>query len=212
MYRIYRAFWDTLWPRSCYACPNALIFSEDILCSSCLDACLREVLPIQWPLPLLDSMHSWLSFDSEGVRHLMYAMKFGQAPQIGYRLGSLFAANHKAPNVDALVPAPLSWQRQWSRGYNQCDYIVQGLSHVWGLPIWHILRKAHRPPQATLNLNERKNNLQGAYQLKGRIPSHCRLQLWDDTLTTGSTLQAMAEVLFHGGAIEVHGATIARAD
>jgi predicted amidophosphoribosyltransferase len=60
--------------------------------------------------------------------------------------------------------------------------------------------------------DERRKSVRAAYYLKGPLPAGCRVQLWDDTLTTGATLQAMAGVLYRGGAAEVHGATLARAD
>lgn len=212
MYFFWRSFWDKIWPRACISCACELISAECTLCSTCLDEVLLARMPEQSTLPLLDSLDCWLDFDTRAIQRLMHQLKFGQSPEIALRLGQLYAATHDAPHVDALIPAPLSWRRKWSRGYNQSEWLVRGLSETWGLPIWDVLHKEHRPPQATLGLEARSASAQGAYRLKKRIPSGARVQLWDDTLTTGATLQAMAETLYQGGAKEVHGATLARAD
>lgn len=212
MYFFWRSFWDKIWPRVCNSCACELVLAESTLCSTCLDDVREAQLAAQAPLPLLDSLTCWLDFDSKPVQHLLHQLKFGERPEIAYRLGQLYAATHAPPPVDALVPAPLSWRRRWARGYNQSDWIVRGLSEGWKLPVWNILGKKHRPPQAKMQRDERRKSAHAAYYLKGPLPAGCRVQLWDDTLTTGATLQSMAGVLYRGGAIEVHGATLARAD
>lgn len=211
MYFFWRSFWDKIWPRACLSCACELISAECTLCSTCLDGVFEAQLTRTSPLPLLDSLDCWLDFDHPHVQHVLHQLKFGQSPEIGFALGQRYAATHRAPDVDALVPAPLSWRRQWSRGYNQTAYVVSGLASIWNVPVWPILHKAHRKPQATLSLEARGQSALHAYRLKGPLPHGCRVQLWDDTLTTGATLQAMAEVLYRGGATEVHGATLARA-
>jgi ComF family protein len=211
MYLFYRAFWDKIWPRACITCGHELVLLESNLCSTCTDAVLEAQLRYQDSLPLLDSLSCWLDFDIPTVQKMLHQLKFGQTPEMGFQLGVLYAQLHPRPLVDALIPAPLSQRRQWQRGYNQSDWIVKGLSRTWSLPIWNVLHKSHRPPQAKLNKHARTTNVCNAYRLKRPIPARCRVQIWDDTLTTGATLQAMAQVLFQGGASEVHGATLARA-
>jgi len=195
----------------CYSCACELVLAESTLCSTCLDEVHAAQLSVQHPLPLLDSTECWLDFDAKPVQRFMHQVKFGQRPEMAFRLGQLYAATHEPPHVDALVPAPLSWRRHWVRGYNQSEWLVRGLAQEWQLPVWRVLRKKHRPPQAKMKLEDRSKSAHGAYWLAQSLPPGCRLQLWDDTLTTGATLQAMAVVLYRGGASEVHGATLARA-
>lgn len=211
MYFFWRSFWDKIWPRVCISCACELVLAESTLCSTCLDTVHAACLPKQSPLPLLDGLDCWLDFEMRSVQHLMHQIKFGQKPELALRLGQLYAATHPKPPVDALVPAPLSWRRQWSRGYNQSEWLVRGLANEWQLPVWDVLHKSHRKAQATLHLEDRVRNAQQAYRLKQPLCHGARVQLWDDTLTTGATLQAMAEVLYRGGAKEVYGATLARA-
>lgn len=184
---------------------------ETNLCSTCADDILEAQLIYQDSLPLLDGLTCWLDFDMPTVQKMVHQLKFGQTPEMGFQLGVIYAQLHSRPLIDALIPAPLSQRRQWHRGYNQSEWIVKGLSKTWSLPVWNVLHKSHRPAQAKLNVYARTINVRNAYRLKRPIPSQCRVQIWDDTLTTGATLQAMAQVLYQGGASEVHGATIARA-
>jgi predicted amidophosphoribosyltransferase len=106
------------------------------------------------------------------------------------------------PEVDVLVPLPLRADRHYVRGYNQAERIAQGLKDVWGLPVATSL--IQRPltvhnfgtkSQASRSESDRFG-IYGAYAI--REPERLnglRIALVDDTLTTGSTLNAAAEAL-----------------
>ena len=160
------------------------------------------------PLPSCDSAEAWLDFDA--VQGCMHQMKFGARPELGQYLGRLYALTHERPAVDALIPLPLSIRRQRQRGYNQCTWICHGLAEVWGLPVWTwVLTKAHRPPQAQQNKAQRAVAMEGAFTVGSQLPRDCRVQLWDDTWTTGATLNAAGWALRDHGAAAVHARAIA---
>lgn len=127
---------------------------------------------------------------------------FGQ--MLGERLrGSLLYAD-----VDAIIPVPLHWTRQWKRGYNQAEIIAGGVAEAMGIPVRSdILRRCRRTKtQTRLNIDEKARNVKDAFAvderwlkfLAGR--SHLstddtgttfrHLLLVDDVYTTGSTLHA----------------------
>jgi predicted amidophosphoribosyltransferase len=53
-------------------------------------------------------------------------------------------------------------------------------------------------------------NLEGAFEIKGKVTEGASLLLVDDVTTTGTTLNACAEVLMEAGAGEVCAVTVAR--
>jgi len=106
------------------------------------------------------------------------------------------------PEVDVLVPLPLRADRHYARGYNQAERITQGLHARWGLPVAANLiqrplsiRNFGTKAQASRSESDRYG-IYGAYEInEPERLSGLRIALIDDTLTTGSTLNAVAEVL-----------------
>jgi ComF family protein len=100
--------------------------------------------------------------------------------------------------IDALVPMPLTWRRQWKRGYNQSMEMARGIKSVTGLPIYNkVVKRTHfRQSQTTQHAYERMMNVEDAFLLKkgGRIEG-THILLVDDIVTTGSTITACASEL-----------------
>jgi len=69
-------------------------------------------------------------------------------------------------------------------------------------------RKVNTRPQKELDYRERKQNMKNAFFLKGEN-RYRRILLVDDIYTTGSTIEAAAELLKRNGAENVFFLTIA---
>ena len=205
MYFFYRSFSDKIWPRGCISCVCRLETAEDFLCSTCLDHLEAAIAPRWENVTACASWYSWLDFDTPIVKNLMHQVKFGHVPDIARFLGALYAQRHCRPDVDAIVPIPLSKRRHFERGYNQSEWICKGLSDVWRLPILtKNLVKAHRPAQAKQNKSQRFLNQNGAFSLIQGLPAGIRIQLWDDTWTTGVTLNEAAWTIQAAQPITIH--------
>ena len=102
--------------------------------------------------------------------------------------------------VEALVPVPLSAERERERGYNPAELLATEISQDVQIPLRLLLRKTKSTrPQMSLTREERLKNPKGTYQfqLQGSLPS--KAVMVDDVFTTGATLEECARVLKKGG-------------
>ncbi len=112
-------------------------------------------------------------------------------------------------DVDFIVPLPSHPSRVRERGFDHSLELARQLSKITSIPVRKFLmRKRKTLPQAGLSLSARRQNVKGAFKVKGN-PSGLRLLLVDDIYTTGSTMQEASRCLAEAGA-EVYALTIAR--
>jgi competence protein ComFC len=103
--------------------------------------------------------------------------------------------------VEALVPVPLSAERERERGYNPAGLLAQQMCQSLQIPLGALLCKIKSTkPQMSLTREERLKNPKGAYQLNGQEPVPPKVVLVDDVFTTGATLEECAKVLKKAGA------------
>jgi competence protein ComFC len=113
---------------------------------------------------------------------------------------------------DVLVPVPLHRKRLRERGYNQSGLVAVELGRLTGVPVVTdcLVRRDYTPPQArSAGVDERHENVAGAFVcLDDRLKDR-RVILIDDVSTSGSTLNACAVALKAAGASSVWGLVIA---
>ena len=116
-------------------------------------------------------------------------------------------------NWDAVVPTPLHPVKLRERGFNQAECLAVPLAERLRVPLMNddLSRVKFTCPQATLSRADRFENMRGAFNvnLNSSITGK-RLVLVDDVMTTGATVNACAEALKRGGAIEVTVWTLSR--
>lgn len=118
--------------------------------------------------------------------------------------------------ADLLLPVPLAPSRLKERGFNQALLLARALRRGRSAPVlqpdW--LRRAEgAAPQAGLTRRERLRNLRGRFTLapEARVQG-VRVLLVDDVLTTGATLQGLAQLLRQAGAARVAALVFARTE
>lgn len=123
----------------------------------------------------------------------------------------LAATLTEPPSIDALIAVPLHARRLRERGYNQAFEIARPVARALGLPLLAagIVRTRSVDPQAQLAAHERVANMRGAFRVRLRLAGR-RIALIDDVITTGATLNSLAEALERAGAEHVEGWAVAR--
>ena len=145
------------------------------------------------------------------LREILQRLKYDRRRSVAQGLGErmAMAGAEVLDGADAVVPVPLHWIRQHSRGFNQAEAVAV---HV-GLPVMRALRRTRRTvTQTDLPEAQRHQNVSGAFAIRRRARVHgLTLVLVDDVSTTGATLDACARVLLDAGAKEVRALSAARA-
>lgn len=116
-------------------------------------------------------------------------------------------------DVDMMIPVPLGKSRLKERGYNQVALVAQPLAYHANLlyapqALW---KSRDTRSQVGLNISQRRDNVQHAYQADPTIVKRKAVLLMDDVATTGSTIASCTEALLSAGARDVYAITIARA-
>ena len=107
------------------------------------------------------------------------------------------------PDVDAVVPVPLHWQRQWQRGFNQAAMLARALAHRHGLRLLPALSRprAGRHQQGS-SARDRRRARPGMFVCRRDVRS-LRILLVDDVITTATTVRAASDALLDAGAESV---------
>ncbi len=150
------------------------------------------------------------------VDRLIAAAKFGRQVPVARGLGQLLACRMPVlpEPPDAVVPVPLHWRREASRGFNQAEEIARALCHVrhWPLRTDLCRRILPTPEQSGLGAARRRDNLRGAFALADARAAgrHRHVLLIDDVLTTGATAAAVGEIFQAAGVRSLSLWTVAR--
>jgi ComF family protein len=222
---------DFVFPKTCLGCDKEGVY----ICSDCL-AKVRLAKPIcprcekasidgithvkcarKYGLDGLISV-----WEYEGVvRKAILSLKYKYATGIATLLGSLFIgqlgspdSKFRIPSPVVLVPIPIHWYRQNTRGFNQSVEIGRPVASAmnWKFSSDLLVRKKSTTPQVDLTGDERKQNLKGAFAVSPNVSTslYPDVLLFDDVFTTGSTLKEAAKALKRAGVQKVWGLTIAR--
>jgi len=104
----------------------------------------------------------------------------------------------------AILPIPLHTRRLQKRGFNQSLEIAKHIKHVLSIPlnIHSLKRIKNTKPQSELTETERHKNLAHAFRLAKPINAQ-HIALFDDVITTGSTIIGAYNTLKHSGVANI---------
>ncbi len=209
-------FWhrviDTVAPPRCVFCAVTTRRAEGGICAGCEDDLPRVASPPSWNGPELAQIIVPLAYEfpvDAAIRAFKFRRRLYYAPAFTRLLRR--ASPRLAQDIDALVPVPLHWRRQWWRGFNQAREIAGPLARELGIPlVQNVVRRRATRPQSGLTAAERRRNLRGAFEVRGRLP-YRHVLIVDDVITTGTTVMRLAAALHHAGADRVSAIAVAKA-
>ncbi len=153
------------------------------------------------------------------VSNLIQKAKYSRQPEINLFLAHLAAQDGLLSDffddVDVIIPIPLHPRRYRKRGYNQSDYIAQGLSDVLHIPIdtTHVARIRNNPQQALTIGKERERNVENIFEVNHPEEMYRKhILIVDDVITTGSTIRSCMDAMsaFRGARFSVFALAKAR--
>lgn len=139
------------------------------------------------------------------TRELKYNGNIPAGRYFAGMLGSRMASCEHFRDVGIVIPVPLHWKREWSRGYNQAEVIAKEIAERLGAVMRNDIleRVRNTKTQTKLDVEGKAANVKEAFAVRDRqilldaIGSSCKdggrpghILLVDDVFTTGSTVLA----------------------
>lgn len=162
---------------------------------NCCETCIKYL-----PTRKHQTQDHLAAFDfSAPIDALIHQIKYAQQFVLAETLGSL-VSQQLTPFIQeppqAILPIPLHPIRLRERGFNQALLLAKPLAKTLQIPLLthHVTRKINTPAQAQLNAQQRQANMQQAFELQKAI-HYQHIALFDDVITTGSTMKALQQLL-----------------
>lgn len=187
------------------SCPQCGLSSNGEICGSCLST-----------PPYFDATYAVFLYQYP-IDKLIQRYKYGNALHLSHTFGALLSdkTRHICADMDLIIPMPMHPTRLKQRGFNQAleiakitHKLLQNNSPI-KLDYCNVIRQTLTPPQASLPLKDRVNNIKGAFKVNADF-SGKRIAIVDDVMTTGASLNELAKTLKQAGAMHVECWVIAR--
>jgi len=192
---------ETLGSSICQVCGGRII--EGHICKNCL----RKQ-------PEYDALRSWGLFKGP-LREALHKLKYRRDISLGEILSRYLIKFYADSGwkVDLIIPVPLSTSRLKQRGYNQAALLAKPIALFYGINYSKkaLFRVKDTPSQVGLTIDQRRQNVAGAFLADPALVNGLIVLIIDDVTTTGATIESCAKALIQSGASRVIGLTLARA-
>lgn len=153
------------------------------------------------------------------VQKAIHALKYSGRKDIAEISGIRFAEYYRQSpffsKADLIVPVPADIKRQRKRGYNQAECFGRAISLSCGIPLCTkaIIKQSHHKSLTRKTRHERFVQVKESFRLiNTEILKNKHILLVDDVLTTGATIEAIADLIYDINKIPVQIAVIALAE
>lgn len=214
------------YPNTCAGCGRVLQHNETVLCLHCLIHLPETNFHHDHHNPLTSlfagRIHvketASLLFFRKGslTQNILHNLKYRGNKEIGSYLGEYYghklAESELYNDIDLIIPIPLHPKKLKKRGYNQSEWIAQGLSKSMNIPYDTslLVRSSFTETQTRKSRYNRWENVKEVFtvtdynKIKG-----LHILLCDDVLTTGATMEAAIKKLTDNNNVTVSVITLA---
>jgi ComF family protein len=199
-------------PHYCLACSEPLVKGEEMLCTRCILDLPKTNYHFDKTNPIkerligrieVENAIAFLKFNKKGsVQHLLHQLKYNNQPEIGITLGMIYGKELMDAQVlrgyDFLIPVPLHPSKERRRGYNQSTKFAEGLGLLLNIPVEDklMVRTKATVTQTKKTRVERWENVKSVFELTDTSQiKNKSILLVDDVVTTGATIEALAQKL-----------------
>ncbi len=213
---------DLVFPVSCLVCSK----EGSYLCLACAAKLPplehQQCLACQKPAPFgkthpecvtrntVDGALSALTHKDKHVQNIIWTFKYNFVSSLAEPLSELMINTISQQGLNdyfrdfLVIPVPLHSRRQNWRGFNQAELLSQALSSRLETTIDNqiVRRTKFTKPQVKLTADERKRNLENAFEITSDVTNK-KILLVDDVITSGSTAHELAKLFKHKHTSEV---------
>jgi len=220
---------NLFFPKVCYACTSMLADNEKHICTVC-----RHNLPVTnyhfedndtvkkilYGRLQIEQATALLKFQKKGiVQQLLHNLKYKGHDTISEVLGKWLGNELKTIKeygaIDLIIPVPLHRRKLRKRGYNQVAKFGQEIAEALNIPYIDnvLIKTSSTKTQVFKKRMARWNNSEEVFTIKNSdLIKDKHILLVDDIITTGSTIEACANVLNKADNIKISIATMAIAE
>jgi len=202
-----KEFIQLIYPDFCSGCNQPLLFSERAVCSSCLmevkSSFASDSNTFFGRYSVNREIYAFKFFKNKLLQKMIYEIKYNgnkdTAFVLGVELGFLVQNICKSKNqdFDFIIPVPVSEIKKQARGYNQSEYIANGISQVIKRPVLknRLKRRNNLRSQVNKSRYNRWSNVDEQYYLARNFNGINKILLVDDVVTTGATINSCIKAL-----------------
>ena len=201
-----------VYPNHCLVCKNELSKNESHICSFCQSDLTRTSFQLYKEATSMDKLfwgripiyktYAHLFFEKDKASQtILFNLKYRNNPQLGIyfgkEIGKVLQTINDFHSVDAYIPVPLHPKKAFIRGYNQSQVLTQGICEQLDVKMdtTTIVRTKHSETQTKKSRFQRWDNVNEIFKVKNTILSYKHIVLVDDVITTGSTIESIAQTL-----------------
>ena len=158
----------------------------------------NQIVRLFWGRIQLSNGLSVFQFNQEGVlQHLIHALKYQGQKDVGIflgrEIGKAILSSKEWEKPDVIVPIPLHEKKQHKRGYNQSEFIAEGIAEILKIPaILDAVERIDDTESQTQKAKfERWENVATVFSIsQPNKLANKHVLLVDDVVTTGATIEA----------------------
>jgi ComF family protein len=215
-----------LYPELCVICGEPLVENENFFCYACFLKLPRTNYHLISENQAIERLagkvslvkaSSYFYYSKGGIaQRLIAEIKYKGNRNLGEWIGRYIAKDMISSGffkgIDYIIPVPLHRSKEKKRGFNQAEKIAEGIAQVTKIPLEtnNVIRIKANTSQTRKGVFDRWRNTLNLFYIKNpELFNEKHILLIDDVLTTGSTLEAVAQSLLKSEGVKISILTVA---